>query len=287
MHVDARSASLPRRRAGVDADHRSPRACSASAAASPERASPTTRYGPPGSGGRGRHRDRLLVDREADRRADRGDDPEAQDDLRLRPRRAARSGGGSAPSGRRACGRSGRRRPGSATDSASITKIPPSRISSISVFVITASPAIAPPSPSEPVSPMKIVAGNALNHRKPTQAPTRQPASSARSVLAGRDERDRRCRRAARSPRSRAARPSRPSVRLTRARRAGDDEVDQHRVEDAEVDRGRRRSAAAACRRRPRLVRARRTTARSRSRSSRAASCAPRRPSERRLTIFV
>src|SRR6185312_16237539 len=27
----------------------------------------------------------LAVDREADRRADRGDDPEAQDDLRLRP----------------------------------------------------------------------------------------------------------------------------------------------------------------------------------------------------------
>src|SRR4051795_13533421 len=30
--------------------------------------------------------ERLLVKREADRRADRGDDPEAQDDLRLRPR---------------------------------------------------------------------------------------------------------------------------------------------------------------------------------------------------------
>ena len=59
--------------------------------------------------------------------------------------------------------------------------MPPSRISSSSVWVITASPAIAPPSPSEPVSPMKIVAGNALNHRKPTQAPTRQRASSARS----------------------------------------------------------------------------------------------------------
>ena len=29
--------------------------------------------------------DRLLVEREADRAADRGDDPEAQDDLRLRP----------------------------------------------------------------------------------------------------------------------------------------------------------------------------------------------------------
>src|SRR5271170_1720037 len=48
------------------------------------------------------------------------------------------------------------------TDSASITKMPPIRISSTSVLVITARPAIAPPSPSEPVSPMKIVAGKAL-----------------------------------------------------------------------------------------------------------------------------
>ena len=29
---------------------------------------------------------------------------------------------------------------------------------------------------------MKIEAGNELNQRKPTQAPTRQPATSARSV---------------------------------------------------------------------------------------------------------
>ena len=64
------------------------------------------------------------------------------------------------------------------TLSASTTKMPPSRISSSSVFVITASPAIAPPSPSDPVSPMKIVAGNALNQRKPTQAPTRQPTAA-------------------------------------------------------------------------------------------------------------
>ena len=67
------------------------------------------------------------------------------------------------------------------TLSASTTKMPPSTIRSSSVFVITARPAIAPPSPSDPVSPMKIVAGKALNHKKPTQAPTRQPQSSARS----------------------------------------------------------------------------------------------------------
>ena len=45
------------------------------------------------------------------------------------------------------------------TDSASITKIPPIRISSTAVLVMIASPAIAPPSPSEPVSPMKMLAG--------------------------------------------------------------------------------------------------------------------------------
>ena len=58
--------------------------------------------------------------------------------------------------------------------------------SSISVFVMTASPAIAPPSPSEPVSPMKIVAGNELNHRNPTHAPTRHAAQQRQVGLAGR-----------------------------------------------------------------------------------------------------
>ena len=68
------------------------------------------------------------------------------------------------------------------TDSASMTKIPPRMISSTSVLVITAIAAIAPPSPSDPVSPMKIEAGNELNHRKPTHAPTRHAAASASSV---------------------------------------------------------------------------------------------------------
>ncbi len=49
------------------------------------------------------------------------------------------------------------------------------------MFVITAIAPIAPPRPSEPVSPMKIVAGNALYQRNPTQAPTTQALSSARS----------------------------------------------------------------------------------------------------------
>ena len=58
------------------------------------------------------------------------------------------------------------------------------QISSTSVWVITASPAIAPPSPSEPVSPMNTAAGNELNQRKPTHAPTRQAHSSASRLLA-------------------------------------------------------------------------------------------------------
>ena len=79
-----------------------------------------------------------------------------------------------------------------------------------------------------------------------------------------------------------AARPSSPSVRFTAAGRAGDDEVDQHRVEGPEVDRGSRRSAGAASSAGA-PPRAPPTTGRARSRSSRSAWCAPRSPSERRL----
>jgi hypothetical protein len=68
----------------------------------------------------------------------------------------------------------------SRTESASITKMPPMMISRTSVWVITARAPIAPPRPSEPVSPMKIEAGKALNQRKPMQPPTRQAESSAR-----------------------------------------------------------------------------------------------------------
>src|SRR3954454_251375 len=68
---------------------RSPRAPSTCSTASPERARPTTRYGPPGSGGRGftarASRHGLLVHGEPNRRAHARHDPEAQDDLRLRP----------------------------------------------------------------------------------------------------------------------------------------------------------------------------------------------------------
>jgi hypothetical protein len=40
-----------------------------------------------------------------------------------------------------------------------------------SCFTATATVPSNPPSASEPVSPMKICAGGALNHRKPSPAP--------------------------------------------------------------------------------------------------------------------
>src|SRR5579871_1940346 len=50
-----------------------------------------------------------------------------------------------------------------ATDRASSTKMPPRTSSSSVVLVITARPAMAPPRISEPVSPMKMLAGKLLN----------------------------------------------------------------------------------------------------------------------------
>ena len=45
--------------------------------------------------------------------------------------------------------------------------------------VSSASPAIAPPIASEPVSPMKICAGAAFHHRKPAHAPNIAAATIA------------------------------------------------------------------------------------------------------------
>jgi phospho-N-acetylmuramoyl-pentapeptide-transferase len=73
--------------------------------------------------------------------------------------------------------------------------------------------AMAPPNPSDPVSPMNTEAGNELNHRKPTHAPTRHAAARAREnspvvkVIAMYASRT-----IAVVP---AARPSSPSVRFT------------------------------------------------------------------------
>ena len=115
--------------------------------------------------------------------------------------------------------------------------MPPSRISSTSVLVITARPAIAPPIPSEPVSPMKMLAGKLLNHRKPMHAPTRQAASSVRSCCAVRDERDPDV--GEQDDRGAAGGEAvEPVGEVDGARRAGDDEVDQDRVQRPEVDAG-------------------------------------------------
>src|SRR5215212_10119475 len=122
-----------------------------------------------------------------------------------------------------------------ATDSASITKIPPITMRRISVFVITASAAMAPPNPSDPVSPMNTDAGNELNHRKPTQAPTRQALRSARScwpgvmkVIGVGEQHDR----------GAAGREAVEAVREVHPiRGAGEHEEDQDRVGEAELDR--------------------------------------------------
>ena len=117
LHAGVAQRLGARRRAGVDADH-----LLAARAQRQRRRDARAREADDEVAGRGRDvraassqpsADALPVDREADRAADRRDDPEAQDDLRLRPRRAARSGGGSAPSGTRVCASSGTRSPGS------------------------------------------------------------------------------------------------------------------------------------------------------------------------------
>ena len=67
------------------------------------------------------------------------------------------------------------------TDIVMITNSPPSRSSSRSVLVTMARPARTPPRASEPVSPMKILAGGAFHHRKPKQAPITAAATTAAS----------------------------------------------------------------------------------------------------------
>ena len=66
------------------------------------------------------------------------------------------------------------------TESVIVTNRPPRMTTSSSVRVRIARPASAPPRASEPVSPMKILAGEAFHHRKPKHAP----------MPAGRDDRE-------------------------------------------------------------------------------------------------
>src|SRR6202021_1170759 len=61
------------------------------------------------------------------------------------------------------------------TDAASITNSPPITASTTSCLTATAVAPSRPPSASDPVSPMKICAGGALNHRNPTPAPINAP----------------------------------------------------------------------------------------------------------------
>ena len=59
----------------------------------------------------------------------------------------------------------------STTEVISATNSAPSTTASISVRLVTDNPAMMPPSASDPVSPMKILAGAAFHHKKPMQAP--------------------------------------------------------------------------------------------------------------------
>src|SRR5690606_19893899 len=71
------------------------------------------------------------------------------------------------------------------TESVSSTKRPPITASTISCLVATATAPTAPPRASEPVSPMKILAGGALYQRKPRPAPIIAPQNTATSPTPG------------------------------------------------------------------------------------------------------
>src|SRR5262249_18981050 len=70
-------------------------------------------------------------------------------------------------------------------DSASTTKMPPTRTRTISWRVMRATTPIAAPSASEPTSPMNICAGYALNQRNPSPAAARAPQKIASSPAPG------------------------------------------------------------------------------------------------------
>lgn len=67
------------------------------------------------------------------------------------------------------------------TDSEMIRNRPPMSADSSSVRVRMARPASAPPSASDPVSPMKIFAGDVFHHRKPKHEPIIAADTIARS----------------------------------------------------------------------------------------------------------
>ena len=61
------------------------------------------------------------------------------------------------------------------TDTASKTNNPPVIAKTISCLVIIPTAPNEPPRDNEPVSPINIFAGGALNHKKPRQAPIIAP----------------------------------------------------------------------------------------------------------------
>src|ERR1700691_3870778 len=71
------------------------------------------------------------------------------------------------------------------TDIASITNTPPINGSSSSCLIITATVPIAPPSASDPTSPMNTSAGCALYHKNPIAEPTIAPQKIVSSPTCG------------------------------------------------------------------------------------------------------
>src|ERR1700688_1940072 len=71
------------------------------------------------------------------------------------------------------------------TDIASITNTPPINGSSNSCLMITATVPIAPPSASDPTSPINTSAGCALYHRNPIDDPTIAPQKIVNSPTCG------------------------------------------------------------------------------------------------------
>ena len=61
------------------------------------------------------------------------------------------------------------------TETASKTNKPPVIANTISCFVIMPTAPNDPPKDKDPVSPIKIFAGGALNHKKPKHAPMIDP----------------------------------------------------------------------------------------------------------------
>ena len=71
------------------------------------------------------------------------------------------------------------------TESASTRKTPHNSGNSNSLRMQSAKTAIIPPMVNEPVSPIKICAGNELYHKKPISAPTKAVAKIRSSPLWG------------------------------------------------------------------------------------------------------